>query len=894
MLFLTTAKLIIKSHFLLIEAFRVLEFKFSWRSYQQKLLKNFDAHSSDNHFHVIAPPGSGKTILGIEIIRRLGQKTLVLAPTLTIRNQWKDRLDTFFTDTEDYTTYSFDIKKPSDITFSTYQSLHAFYKSFKDKEKYFKFFEKHSIKTVVLDEAHHLKNAWWKCLIDLKNRNSFFVVALTATPPYDSSRSEVNKYFTLCGEVDDEIAVPDLVRETDLCPHQDFVYFSKPNDLEINFIVAYRQKIATFKNEILVDTEFISFLKNHPFYSKTELFLEDIYSNTSFFSSILIFLNAAGYQIEDKKLNILGFDKGETIQFPELDLQWLQILLQHLLVEDREQLIAQEDYLKQLEKKLRRLNIFERNRINFIGEQLLYKSLAYSPSKLKSIVDIVTIEAQSLRQNLSCVILTDFIRKEFLNTASKDIETINKIGVLPIFQYLRNSTIDLKGLAVLTGSLVIIHKSVIPNFKITANNQQFSFSELETDSNFVVINVSSSSQKSSVSIITHLFESGIIKVLIGTKALLGEGWDAPSINTLILASFVGSFVSSNQMRGRAIRKDITKLNKTSNIWHLACVDPTNDNGGREVDILKRRFEAFVGITNTTIPFISNGFDRLNFPEKLFADSIEQLNVETINSAQKRAVIDNKWTTSIGSGTKLTKHVKLLHLGNKEFQPQKRVYFFDVVKFFIAELSTAIVLFYLEFILEAFNLIFNRGFIYTVYAFAAAFFLRFGYKLYKAIVLYFRYGYLYKKIRKIGTAILFTLNELKFLTTNINAIEVVSQQYNNGDVVCSLIGASNYENAMFSEALTQVLAPIDSPRYLIIKTNMFRKKLKTENFYPVPERFGLNKKYASVFQNYWKRFLGRNTLFFTRHNKGRKLLLKARLSHVHNAFKEVIKEETIWK
>ena len=31
-----------------------------------------------------------------------------------------------------------------------------------------------------------------------------------------------------------------------------------------------------------------------------------------------------------------------------------------------------------------------------------------------------------------------------------------------------------------------------------------------------------------------------IKVIIGTKSLLGEGWDAPCVNSLILASFVGS------------------------------------------------------------------------------------------------------------------------------------------------------------------------------------------------------------------------------------------------------------------------------------------------------------------------------------------------------------------
>ena len=65
-----------------------------------------------------------------------------------------------------------------------------------------------------------------------------------------------------------------------------------------------------------------------------------------------------------------------------------------------------------------------------------------------------------------------------------------------------------------------------------------------------------------------LLASGDVRILIGTRALLGEGWDAPCVNTLILASTVGSFVQSNQMRGRAIRIDPAQPDKTANIRHL--------------------------------------------------------------------------------------------------------------------------------------------------------------------------------------------------------------------------------------------------------------------------------------------------------------------------------------
>ena len=878
----------------MIKSLDALSFVFPWRSYQAELLKHFNSHIADNHFHVIAPPGSGKTILGIEILRKLDKKTLVLAPTLTIRNQWEERLQSFFTETSNFEAFSFDIKSPSDITFSTYQSLHAFYKTFEDKDDYYQFFKTHNIGTLVLDEAHHLKNAWWTCLMDLKRNSDFYTVALTATPPYDSSQGEVSKYFTLCGDIDDEIAVPDLVRESDLSPHQDYVYFSKPEDLEINFIVEYRQKIAGFHDEIITDERFISFLTEHRFYKSPNWHLDELYANTQYFSAILIFLNACGFEVDHQKLEVLGFEKKEMIQFPKLDLKWLGILFQNILVTDREQLIEKEAYVSTLEKTLRRLNVFEKNTVDFVGEQLLYKSLSNSPSKLKSIVSIVNAERNSLKTDLNCVILTDYIRKEFLNISSETIVDINKIGVIPIFQYVREYCEKPEELAVLSGSIVIIHASVLDAFKTLTSLDNFSFSPLEIDDNFLMITSKGKSKNTIVSIITQLFENGIIKILIGTKSLLGEGWDAPSINSLILASFIGSFVSSNQMRGRAIRKDLDSPDKAGNIWHLACVDPSDIDGGKEVATLKRRFEAFVGVTNTSIPFISNGFDRLNIPAEISVESIETLNQATLKRASKRDLTSEKWENAIGKGTKLTKEVKVLKTGNLPFKKQNQIYYFDALRFFVADLFFAFMLFYVEFAIESFNLIIQRGLLYFVYAFLAAFVAGFGYKFYKALKLYLRHGYLHKKINKIGLAILDTLNELNYLTSNRSNISVNSYRLGKGDVVCNLVGANALENSLYSKALTQLLEPIDSPRYLIIKTNLFRKRLDIENFYTVPEIFGDKKEKAIVFKKHWNHYLGRNKLVYTRSIEGRKLLLKARLFHIYNTFKKVTKEVLVWK
>jgi superfamily II DNA or RNA helicase len=69
-----------------------VQFQKTWRQYQARILDRLTEYISDHRLHLVAAPGSGKTILGLEIIRRINRPALVLAPTITIRDQWVDRL----------------------------------------------------------------------------------------------------------------------------------------------------------------------------------------------------------------------------------------------------------------------------------------------------------------------------------------------------------------------------------------------------------------------------------------------------------------------------------------------------------------------------------------------------------------------------------------------------------------------------------------------------------------------------------------------------------------------------------------------------------------------------------------------------------------------------------
>ena len=59
-------------------------------------------------------------------------------------------------------------------------------------------------------------------------------IALTATPPYDVNPREWQRYIELCGPIDEEISVPELVRHGELCPHQDYISLTTPTQEALN------------------------------------------------------------------------------------------------------------------------------------------------------------------------------------------------------------------------------------------------------------------------------------------------------------------------------------------------------------------------------------------------------------------------------------------------------------------------------------------------------------------------------------------------------------------------------------------------------------------------------------------------------------------------------------
>jgi hypothetical protein len=93
-----------------------------------------------------------------------------------------------------------------------------------------------------------------------------------------------------------------------------------------------------------------------------------------------------------------------------------------------------------------------------------------------------------------------------------------------------------------------------------------------------------------VPLATGLLEAGETRVLVGTRALLGEGWDAPCVNCLVDLTMATTGVSVRQLRGRSLRLDPGDPDKIASNWDVVCVAPDLPDGAGDYDRFVRKHD----------------------------------------------------------------------------------------------------------------------------------------------------------------------------------------------------------------------------------------------------------------------------------------------------------------
>ena len=276
----------------------------------------------EKNLHIVAPPGSGKTVLGLytwsDLVRL---PTLVLSPNSAIQAQWVARAKELFNLDGKEEEILTNTKSPGLLTSLTYQSVtlpkradenldgaameiwikkliseneadnegtakawiedlrdnnrdyfterfssyrkqvrddftthgNALWVLHESSKKNLENLAKTGIGLIILDECHHLLGHWGRVLSEIREYfGDPIVLGLTATPPDIGSVSidDGERYKEFFGEVDYEVPVPALVRDSNLSPYQDLAYFVRPNPEELRYIANVDKEFEELIEEI--------------------------------------------------------------------------------------------------------------------------------------------------------------------------------------------------------------------------------------------------------------------------------------------------------------------------------------------------------------------------------------------------------------------------------------------------------------------------------------------------------------------------------------------------------------------------------------------------------------------------------------------------------------------
>lgn len=803
-----------------------LEFKGKWRDYQARILIELQKHLDDRKLNVVAAPGAGKTTLGIEVLVRLKKKALILAPTITIRNQWQQRIiEGFLKDKKKSSFISTSCENIKDITVVTYQTVHSVFKDKARKEIFIRKLKENGIKTLILDEAHHLRTEWYKTLDELCSlfdKKNFTTISLTGTPPYDVSAGEWKNYHSLCGSVDAEISIPELVKAGDLCPHQDLIYFSNLTNEEEAIVFDFEKNRNLFFDYINKDSDFLYCIKSSPFLIDLEQNVEIIYEDTDFTISLISWLLKNDSLDIDARI-LTEFLGLEISQIPVFDYQIAQTLFSGILKKFSKHF----KMIPALKHRLKELHLLDRTgKPDFTGEIHLKQLLARSVNKIDSISRITEFEEKNLGTKLREVILLDYVGKG-------DGVGVN---ILTVFDRLKNIKGDTK-IGIMTGSIVVIPKEskklfydILQMFSVDKNNV------LCTDFDNGYLRIETYGNINITSIITQLFYDGGVNVLVGTQALLGEGWDSPCVNCLIIASTVGSFMLSNQMRGRALRVDKKNNDKTSNIWHLVSLSHSDS---KDWETAHRRFNTFEGISYTDNT-IQNGIERLG----ITANDIENLHCSKLNKlmlkrAANREELKKLWKQIFEKST----------ITETNFVSQV----YEVITSEKQKLPAICLTYEKNKLIKVFN------------------------KLFLKSKTYFSQKY---KIR-IARLILNALCQNSSIKTAQNNLSIKSIITSDNNAYLTITGCTNYERSLFTKSVYEFFTAMENPRYIL---------KKADKYLTVPEIFCANKKCVENFVKILEPEFGYLDIIFTRTPKGRAELLKAKYNTI---FTHQVSKSRIW-
>jgi hypothetical protein len=462
----------------------------------------------------------------------------------------------------------------------------------------------HGVGTIVVDECHHLLDHWALVVRALLERlDDVQVVGLTATLPDPGDRRSYDNYTGLLGPVTFEVPTPAVVKEGDLAPWRNLVYFTEPTGEERRVLRDAQAAFRAVTEKLLGDRRLERF-------AITLIAGEGTDPDPDVLAGLLadrpLLAVAAGRALHAagtwprgvpqpaEAFDPLTFD-DELLLFERFGLDVLALSPdaadQDLLVELRGALAA--FGMSLTERGLRQ------------GRSVGDLILSFSASKDAATIDILQRELRDLGPSLRAVVVTDFARASSAVARVDSPLQPDAGSAFRVFHALiDDATTERLDPMLVTGSTILVdadHGDELVealNAQLEEDGLTASCSYRPTDDPRVLEIAGTGRDWSSgtyVRLLTEVFESGATQCLVGTRGLFGEGWDALSLNTLIDLTSVTTSTGVQQLRGRSIRVDPHWPRKVAHDWDVICVDTKNEQGDLDLRRLARRHRQLWGI-----------------------------------------------------------------------------------------------------------------------------------------------------------------------------------------------------------------------------------------------------------------------------------------------------------
>lgn len=614
---------------------------------------------------VVLPPGAGKTRVGLEAVAselraHPDTRAVVLAPNTAIQAQWIAEARTMGLEASD------DKSLTSPLTCLTYQSLAVFDSEAADdvdsRTSVVDRLHPNGVALVdrvraqprlvlVLDECHHLLEVWGRLLAELLDTvGRAHVLALTATPPESLAGEQRALVDQLFGSIRYRVSVPAVVKEGHLAPFDELVWLTTPTPTEEDWLTSEAQRF----------TELTTLLTTPGFGSVgfyewlTTRFVEPVPATTTWAALAEREPDLCDSALRMHHAGLLAPPVGARLReehrhAPSAE-DWVRLLgdwlLRHVAESDdpgdAEVLAAVKAALPSVGYQWTRRGVRR-------GRSTVDRVLARSYAKPGAAAQIIAAEHAAIGERARVLVLCDHERAAATVPLSLDgvLDAEAGSAIAALEALLTTPDTAVLHPMLVTGAVVAGSEATLRDLVafVTGRDPDLaSRLRVETSAGAVATCTSGWTSRTWVTHVTAFFESGRTQVLVGTRGLLGEGWNARGVSTLIDLTTATTLTAVVQTRGRALRTDPTWPDKVATNWTVVCVSEAHPKGDNDWSRLVRKHQGFHGIDADGD--IVDGVAHIDASFSPFApppvDSFDALNAAMVMAAADRDAIREAW------------------------------------------------------------------------------------------------------------------------------------------------------------------------------------------------------------------------------------------------------------